>query len=221
MKTITMYNSKGGVGKSTIVDELLFYLNRNDVSWQYVDFDGQGGMSHSAGPQARAEITVMDMPGEPTDRDADALRHSDVVIVPMINSPKNIAATTEGLSLIRDVAPDARVVLVINHYVARAHVDKTFIVRGVWEWLAGLRDEGTLPDLSAIVLVPESTVVRSADTAGISVVDYDRRSSVARAVSTLCSVLLAAAVEDDEQFHATLDGMADNKWMLPVDKIED
>lgn len=220
MKTIAFYNTKGGCGKSTIADEFLFHLERENRVWQYVDFDGQGGLSHSAGPQARAKITVMDMPGQPTEQDAEALRHSDVITIPMINSAKNIAATAEALSLVKDVSPTARVVLVVNKYVARTRVDREFIQAELWDWLHELRDDGKLPAIAAVTLLPDSTVVRSADKAGVSVMAYDSRSSVARAMDVLCTVLLAATDEDDDQFRSTLDDMADSEWLLPMDKLE-
>ena len=46
MKNILICNSKGGVGKSLIADELAFYLEHKNIACNFYDLDSQGGTIH-------------------------------------------------------------------------------------------------------------------------------------------------------------------------------
>ena len=55
MFTVLIINQKGGVGKTTIADELAFALERREYKTVYVSTDPQGGAVHEQ-PEDFSEI---------------------------------------------------------------------------------------------------------------------------------------------------------------------
>ncbi|MBR1439260.1 MAG: P-loop NTPase [Synergistaceae bacterium] len=63
MKNILICNSKGGVGKSLIADELAFYLEHKNISYNFYDLDSQGGTVHKNSKSDNALVSIIDTPG--------------------------------------------------------------------------------------------------------------------------------------------------------------
>lgn len=64
MLTILIANQKGGVGKTTIADELAFELERRGASVSFISTDPQGGSVHETddGDEER-DWRIVDTPG--------------------------------------------------------------------------------------------------------------------------------------------------------------
>lgn len=49
-------SSKGGVGKSTIADEMAFSLDRSGIPFNFYDLDGKSGTLHATSEVEGAEV---------------------------------------------------------------------------------------------------------------------------------------------------------------------
>ena len=56
MKTITIGNQKGGVGKSTLAVHLAFYLANKGFKVLFFDLDGQGNSSATLEKQKKSAV---------------------------------------------------------------------------------------------------------------------------------------------------------------------
>ena len=82
MKTILVMSVKGGVGKSTIADELAFSFERSGIPCSFYDLDGKGGTIHGTVEVDGAEVAVVDCPGELDDELPAMLAEADLVVIP-------------------------------------------------------------------------------------------------------------------------------------------
>lgn len=214
MVQIAIFNAKGGTGKTTITDEVCFFLEREGVPVQVADLDGQGGLLHETGPRAGAAVTVVDMPGQPGRDDQEIMAESDVVIVPMINSPRDRKPTADSLELIKRSGSKAMVILVINHWRSRTKQDRDFARGGMREWLNGLARRGLLPEIPVVKLLPDSVAFPRAAELGKSVVDTYRGTTAGTATQELCEAVWSAAKAEsiDEYKQSMAD--RDDQWTL-------
>ena len=87
MLTILIANQKGGVGKTTIADELAFELERRGASVSFISTDPQGGSVHETddGDEER-DWRIVDTPGVLADALPEWCEAADMVLVPMLPS---------------------------------------------------------------------------------------------------------------------------------------
>ena len=92
MLTILIANQKGGVGKTTIADELAFELERRGASVSFISTDPQGGSVHETddGDKER-DWRIVDTPGVLADALPEWCEAADMVLVPMLPSPRHRA----------------------------------------------------------------------------------------------------------------------------------
>lgn len=113
---ISLVNKKGGVGKTMLADEVAFALERRGRSVSFVSIDPQAGARHLSGSSLGSDFVIIDTRGSLDDDMRTAISLSDVCIVPFLPSEVNIPSTLETLEFIRDVNPDAIVLVVMNRY---------------------------------------------------------------------------------------------------------
>ncbi len=178
MKTILICNSKGGVGKSLIVDELAFSLERSGVAFNFYDLDAQGGTLHKPVKMDGAEVSIVDTPGALQGEMAEWIRHSDLVIVPTRCTSRDI----EPLSRIRQAVEantQSPIVFILNCWT------RYRAARDFREWL-----EGQVGD-APILTLPQSEQFVQAGAYGVSVVEYAPQSAAAKATIAMCDAILA------------------------------
>lgn len=91
MKTIMVAGIKGGVGKSTIADELAFRFERDNFKVRFYDLDNQGGTIHqTSSDKDDADIRIVDMPGALRNTIKDCLEESDLCVIPTRPSSRDI-----------------------------------------------------------------------------------------------------------------------------------
>jgi chromosome partitioning protein len=178
MKTILVCNQKGGVGKSTIVDELAFSLDRTGTPYNLFDLDGQGGLIHEAVENPVAEVTLIDTPGALRVNMRDWIGMADVIIIPTLPSSRDLIPLQTMLDLVKDSA--AKVYIVINEYSPAYVASKAF---NSW-----LETECELP----VVCIPRSEVVLQAGMAGQSVVDYAPHHAIVLAIKRMVNTVREA-----------------------------
>lgn len=178
MKTVLICNSKGGVGKSLIADELSFSLDRSGIAFNFYDLDAQGGTLHKPAKMDGAEVSIVDTPGALQGEMAEWIGQSDLVIIPTRCTSRDI----EPLLRIRQAVEantKAPVVYVLNCWT------RYRAARDFREWL-----EGQVGD-APILTLPQSEQFVQAGAYGVSVVEYAPQSAAAKATIAMCDAILA------------------------------
>lgn len=125
---ILLMNKKGGVGKTTIADELTFCLERRGHKVSFVSTDPQRGSLHeTVNDQTtldESEYIVIDTHGGVVDQTYRLAAASDLIIVPFNPVPKNLPSTFDTLAIIKDSGSKAEVFLILNQYFPREIVSQ-------------------------------------------------------------------------------------------------
>lgn len=191
MLTILIANQKGGVGKTTIADELAFELERRGASVSFISTDPQGGSVHETddGDEER-DWRIVDTPGVLADALPEWCEAADMVLVPMLPSPRDIEPTLRTIEVARK-STSAPVAVVVNQYNPYGVLD-----RQLAEYLAG---EGE----RVIAKVPKAVALAQAAAGGCSVAGlrkppkggvYDKTGNMLSGYGWVAALLVVAAV---------------------------
>ena len=177
MHTILMLNQKGGVGKTSIADELAFALERRGRTVAFVTTDPQGGSVHEVcndPDEAEAcDYQVVDTAGAIRDGMADWCRAADLILVPMMPSTRDLDPTLRTLDIVRDSGTRAGAHVIVNNFYAYGVLDRQLI-----EFL----EEKGVP---VIAKVPRAAALSRAAGEGRSVAEIDPRGHVTEALEEL------------------------------------
>lgn len=183
MKKILICNQKGGVGKSLIADELAFSFERSGTPMAFLDLDGQGGVLHKTDQRSDATVAVIDTPGALQAQMSVWVREADVIVIPTRTTSRDIEPLLRMSDIVRMHASDKPVIYVLNGW-NRWSASRDFKV-----WFTtqmGFRE-------SIVDTLPQSEMYVQASAAGLSVVDYTRRSGAAKAMLQLVNTIRSAA----------------------------
>ena len=110
-KNILICNQKGGVGKSTLADLLMWSFEKDGIPASFYDLDGQGGVIHQPIEVDNAAVAVIDTPGALQKDLGTWIQNADVIIIPtkakILKIPQSelvVQAAAVGKSVI-DYAP--------------------------------------------------------------------------------------------------------------------
>lgn len=173
--TIMAVSQKGGVGKSTISEELAFSLDRSGIPFAFYDLDGQGGSLHAGRKDPDPRAVIVDTPAGLDDRTLSMLADVDLAVVAVNASGRDMAPMRRTLDAI-DAAgvPFAVVVTRCNRY----NVTRDFV-----DWLSRQVGSGN------VILLPQAEAFPQAYLAGKSVVDYQRSGKAAEAVIYMANAI--------------------------------
>lgn len=168
MKNVIVLNQKGGVGKTTICEEIAASLQRTKTPFSFYNLDPQGGCCIEPREDKDAEVAVIDTPGTFQEQTAGWIQNSDVIIIPVRASGKDIPAFNRMLDVVSvNKKPDAKVVVVINQWTRHT------ASRDFYDWLIGL-------GMDVIVTrMPQSELFQKASAAGKALTDYAPKSAPA------------------------------------------
>lgn len=162
MFTVLFLNQKGGVGKTTLADELAFALERRGQTVAFVSTDPQGGSVHEVCEDPdyaeECDFQVVDTAGTLDDGMADWCRAADMVLVPMLPSTRDMEPTMRTLAIAKESDTEAQVI--INCYYAFGRLDRQLV-----EYLEA---EG----VPVIGKVPRAVALSQAAGEGMSVAKY-------------------------------------------------
>lgn len=115
---ILVYNRKGGVGKTTVADELMFSLERSGIRAVYIDLDDQESSVHLDQSEKAddADVVVIDTPGALSTDVKAWMESADVIVIPTNASGRDIPTMLAAMEAAREYAPDSPRVLVVNRY---------------------------------------------------------------------------------------------------------
>ena len=179
MKTISFINQKGGVGKSLLADELAFEFERKGLLFNFYDLDGQGGLIHEERELENAQYNIVDTPGQLTKDILNAIKETDIIIVPTRASIKEMEPLQRTLQVIENCKKDNAVVILVlngwNRFTAYSQFE---------EWLAE-----EYPKFNKIVAIPQSEDLTKAGVVGKSVIEFNPRSKASEQLSKLWAIV--------------------------------
>ena len=182
MFTILFLNQKGGVGKTTLADELAFALERRGRMVAFVSTDPQGGQSHALCTDPdfaeRCDFQIVDTAGVLTEGIGDWCRAADLILIPMLPSTRDLEPTMRTYDIARTSGTGANVFLVLNNFYIFGKLDKQ---------LVDFLDSQEIPVLAKI---PRAAALSQAAAQGISVAAYDSRSHVIAFLEDLAEQVL-------------------------------
>lgn len=127
MYTILIANQKGGVGKTTIADEVAFELERRGKGVSFISVDPQGGSIHETDEEAEErDYRVVDTPGLLADGLPEWCDAADVVLVPMLPSPRDLEPTLRTIEVAKN-STDAPVLVIVNQYNPYGILDRQLV----------------------------------------------------------------------------------------------
>lgn len=115
-KYILICSQKGGVGKTTIADELMWSLDRTDIPYSFMNLDPQPGVTHEPLEREDAYVVVIDTPGAIQTDMADMMKDADLIIIPCKASMRDMQPLENVRKLAETSAPDTPVIIVLNDW---------------------------------------------------------------------------------------------------------
>lgn len=180
MKTIAFINQKGGVGKTTLADELAFEFERNNIKFNLYDIDGQGGLLHEESNNEDADYNIVDTPGALTDDIGNLIKESDVIIVPTRASIRDMEPLETTLKLIKKLKKkNTAVIIVLNGWDRYTSNN---------EFEAWLKNEFH-SDFNKIITIPESEPLKQAGSKYKSIIKYSPRSNISEQLKKLWAIV--------------------------------
>ncbi len=168
MKTLMVYNSKGGSGKSTICTNLASYYAQNGMDVTIIDLDPQQssmqwlkirpiskpkitGTTSSSKIQKKKKdaIVIYDLPAAiHGDRLYNYLKKTNMVIVPVLPSPIDMRAASDFINELRKAGPVIRKKIKIGLVANRARaitnifleLDNYLLKQKGFKYITALRD---------------------------------------------------------------------------------
>ncbi|OLR56224.1 hypothetical protein BHK98_09200 [Hornefia porci] len=190
MFTILFLNQKGGVGKTTIADELAFALERRGRSVAFVSTDPQGGSVHEVCSEPelaeQCDFQVVDTAGVLKDGIREWCQDADLILIPMLPSTRDMEPTTRTYELARESGTQAGIFVVINNFYAFGILDR--------ELVAYLEGEG----IPVLAKIPRAAALSRAAAAGKSVADYNKRCHAIPALEELADKVTTEAEKHHE-----------------------
>ena len=182
MYTILMLNQKGGVGKTTIADELSFALERRGKTVAFVTTDPQGGSVHEVCDDPdfaeECDFQVVDTAGVLVGGVNDWCRAANLILVPMLPSTRDMEPTLRTLDIVRESGTGAKAYVIVNNFYAYGTLDRQLV-----EYLEG-------EEVPIIAKIPRAVALSRAAAAGVSVAEYDPTSHVVAPIELLADSVL-------------------------------
>lgn len=145
---IMVANQKGGVGKTTIADELMFALERRGRSVVFQNLDNQGGAVHYPSiPTGEEDYLVIDTPGNLNRDFSKWCEGADIVLFPTGASNLDLVPLQRCWNIAKE-ARGTKLAVVLNRYDPRRNADRDFV-----KFLenAGMPVWGEIPEATAFV----------------------------------------------------------------------
>lgn len=174
MNNILIINQKGGVGKTTIADELAFALERRGYNVVFQNLDNQGGAVHQPSMADGSEdYAVIDTPGSLNKDLSKWAKAADVVLMPTHASNLDLIPLLRCWDIVRDSGTKAKLAIIVNEYDERRRADRDF--------MKFIRNA----EMPVWACIPQATAFVQANAFAQSVYDIDANSKATKAIEEL------------------------------------
>lgn len=178
MKTILIMNQKGGCGKTMLADELIWAMERANLTCNFSDLDaGQGSAQHKKMKFEDAEIEVVDTAGALNKAMLKCIDEADFIIIPTLTGSSDMRPLVRMVDVITKNNINKPVLFVFNR-CNRFSLCQDFI-----NWF-----EKTYPDLKTIC-IDDTVSIPQAHFMGESVCVYKPNSKGAKHIERIISIV--------------------------------
>ncbi len=175
---ILVANVKGGVGKTTIADELAFAFARRGLRVGFQNLDNQGGGVHEPSMlDGTEDVVVIDTPGTFHRDFSKWCDAADAVVMPTTASTLDLVPLLKCWNVAKE-SKAGRVAVVVNKYDGRRTADGD-----VLRFLEGM-------SMPVWGIVPEATAFVKANARMASVFDLEPAGKAAASVEALADRIL-------------------------------
>lgn len=171
--SILILNQKGGVGKTTVADELAFALERRERTVAFATMDAQGGSIHKVSDIGGQDYRVIDTPGYLGEDTRGWSRSADLILIPTLPSTRDLEPTLRTYDIAASSGTKARICFILNRYNANGVLDRRL--------MKNLEKRGH----TVIATVAKTVALEQAAAMGMSVAEYDERNQVVGAFDEL------------------------------------
>jgi len=179
LKYILTSNLKGGVGKTTVANELAFALARRGYSVTLINLDPQREpIFPVTDDNGDYDFAVIDTPPTLNDSYSEWCRNADVIIMPTLPSILDWNSLERSYRLALESGTDAKIGIVINSYNKQTNNDRDFV--------AFLESE----ELPIWGYIPSSTALKTAQAKNVSIHSVSKKNPVTVAFEQLCEKVL-------------------------------
>jgi chromosome partitioning protein len=185
MKNVLIVNQKGGVGKTTIADELAFALERSGYTVGFQNLDNQGGAVHaSTMTTGEEDYVIIDTPGSLSKDFTKWCQAADVILMPTHASNLDLIPLLRCWDLAKDSKTQGKIAVIVNKYDERRRADQDFM-----KFLSNA-------EMPVWATLPQATAFVQANTYATSVYDLDSNSKATMAMQTLADKLIEETQND-------------------------
>jgi chromosome partitioning protein len=178
MKTILVTNQKGGVGKTTLADEIAFGLERRGHKVCFSNLDPQGGVLHVPSlPDDDDDFMVVDTPPMLSPDFSKWCKAADVIIMPTRASMLDMTPLMRCWEKALKSGTKAKMGVVVNFFDPRRLTDKNFV-----EFL----NNASMPIWAKL---PQTTAITQAQGLGESVAVFAKKNKATAVLHELCRQL--------------------------------
>lgn len=194
-KTILMLAEKGGVGKTTLYDELCWSLERTHTPYASYDLDQQGGTAHPTHADKAVRAVVVDTPGNVRDDWPSLIAVADLVCVPTRPTGRDLPSFRRTLDAVHaNARPGTKILVVVN--ACNRFRMATQALDALSRMPKGSYDR--------VETLSQSEAIAQAATWGKSVFDVNRRSAGARDMARVIAAARELAGLPKEDLQALL-----------------
>ena len=188
-KKILFINEKGGVGKTTLVDEMCFEAELRGIPYSLHNLDPQGSLLHEPKITEGAWLDFIDTPGRLQDKVKDFMNEADVIVIPTDMTQNCMSSLTMMIGMARvPQAEGKKVLVVLNRW------DGGIACEEFQDWFNRI----THADGDPTKYIPGIQISRSVNFAnarmyGQSVYQYRKSCKSAKEIEELFNYILEAA----------------------------
>lgn len=179
---ILFLNQKGGVGKTTLADEICFALERRGFSAAFISIDSQGGQSHEICADETTALSsdfmVIDTAGVLKNDSNTWCRDADIILVPVLPSVRDLEPTLRAIRLIRSSGTKAPFYVLVNQFNSCGVLDRELL------------EFFEVENIDVLEKVPKSVALSKAAAKGISVLELDSRNHVVPVLESIADKLV-------------------------------
>ena len=115
-KKVLFINNKGGVGKSTMVDEMCFQCDIRGIPYSMHNLDPQGTLLHDTVNNPDAVLDFIDTPGHLQDKAKKYIEAADCIVIPTAMTQNCLSSIEMMLAMCLDVIDKKPVILLYNFW---------------------------------------------------------------------------------------------------------
>ena len=179
---ILLLNQKGGVGKTTLADEITFALGRRGFSVAFISIDSQGGQSNQLCTDETVALSsdfmVIDTAGVLKDDTEKWCLEADIILVPVLPSSRDIHPTLRTINLIRSSQTQARFYVLVNQFYSFGILDRE------------LMEFFEAENIDVLKKIPRSVALSQAAAREISVAEFDPKNHVVPVLESITDKLI-------------------------------